>query len=638
MLKGPQALLFGKNNTAGVISLVSADPTKEFSGYGRIGYEFVADEVIGEGAVGGPISDTLGFRVAVRGRKMKGWMYNDAHAFASPYLAGYTFQEPDHRLGDDELTGRLTLKYDPTTDFSATLKVLGSHMTDDGFGVSQQAIGPCPSGAPFDRGVRDPFGECNRDNHTTAGLPDARIVANGSDPEGPHGKLDALMVALNMSYDLGSASVTSTTGYIKWNSEAAGAGSATSGAQLFGSEPQKLASSSQELRLLTNFESPINFMVGAFYQDLDFDYEQNVKLIDAINYNPANGKFIAWQRPGHTYGKTYSAFGQLIFRPSDQFEIAGGARYTRELKDSYMINAYTFQPGFPQGKAVGDNFRDSNVSPEVTFAYHPSPRSTLYAAYRSGFKSGGFALSGTIQTASKSSDYVYGSEKAHGVEAGAKGELLDNRLRLQASVYYYDYDDLQVTTYNPTTISYTFSNAAALKQKGFDAQALFQATSAIQLHGAINYNRNRFGKYNAPCYGGQTAAQGCNILPGPAQSLQNRPPARSPDWAGNAGVSLDVPFSNDVEINLAGDAFYSSVYYGSETLAPSTRQDAFWRFNASARVMQVDGRWELGLIGRNLSNYYYLQQAQDKSGGIVGEQKGTVARGREVLVQLGFKF
>ncbi len=69
VLKGPQALFFGKNSPAGVISLKSADPGKDWEGYAKGGFEFRANERYVEGAIGGPLSPDLGVRLAVRARR-----------------------------------------------------------------------------------------------------------------------------------------------------------------------------------------------------------------------------------------------------------------------------------------------------------------------------------------------------------------------------------------------------------------------------------------------------------------------------------------------------------------------------------------------------------------------------------------
>jgi iron complex outermembrane receptor protein len=78
-------------------------------------------------------------------------------------------------------------------------------------------------------------------------------------------------------------------------------------------------------------------------------------------------------------------------------------------------------------------------------------------------------------------------------------------------------------------------------------------------------------------------------------------------------------------------------------MAPSTEQNAFWCFNASARVVRHDGGETFSVIGRNLTNRNYLLYAADRTGctGVlltIGEQRAVVARGREIAAQAAFKF
>ncbi len=80
ILQGPQALFFGKNSPAGVISLNSADPTRTLEGYLTAGYEFNAEERFVEGTISGPLSETLSARLAFRGSEMDGWIDNVAPA------------------------------------------------------------------------------------------------------------------------------------------------------------------------------------------------------------------------------------------------------------------------------------------------------------------------------------------------------------------------------------------------------------------------------------------------------------------------------------------------------------------------------------------------------------------------------
>src|SRR3546814_6738203 len=89
-----------------------------------------------------------------------------------------------------------------------------------------------------------------------------------------------------------------------------------------------------------------------------------------------------------------------------------------------------------------------------------------------------------------------------------------------------------------------------------------------------------------------------------------RSPTRSPDWAGNIGATY-VADLGDQTLTLTGDAIYTSSYYGAEALSPGSYQPDFWRLNASARFDVGNGA-TVGLVGRNLTNRYYILSAQDK--------------------------
>jgi len=85
VLKGPQSLFFGKNATAGVISLTTADPGLDPEYIGRVGYEFAGEKAYAEAIVSQPLTDSFGIRVAVRGSRMWGGYYTNIQQ-ANPYL------------------------------------------------------------------------------------------------------------------------------------------------------------------------------------------------------------------------------------------------------------------------------------------------------------------------------------------------------------------------------------------------------------------------------------------------------------------------------------------------------------------------------------------------------------------------
>ena len=135
VLKGPQALFFGKNSPGGIISLVSAGPTDEFFAEGRIGYETASERPFGHAIVAGPVTDVLGVRLAASYTDSEGWFENT---------------DPDVKFKNlpnfDELIVRGTVVYEPNEVFAATGKVAYSSQEGGDFFFSE-LIGCDPTSA-----------------------------------------------------------------------------------------------------------------------------------------------------------------------------------------------------------------------------------------------------------------------------------------------------------------------------------------------------------------------------------------------------------------------------------------------------------------------------------------------------------
>ncbi|NIP16687.1 MAG: TonB-dependent receptor plug domain-containing protein, partial [Pseudomonadales bacterium] len=135
VLKGPQSLFFGKNSSAGVISLTSKDPGDEFELIVKTGYEFENEELFGELIVSGPVNDQLGLRAAFKGSKMYGGYFNNQAAEDpafdySLFLLGIPglptspvpLASDDEWPGDETLQGRVTAVYTPNDQWEFKLK------------------------------------------------------------------------------------------------------------------------------------------------------------------------------------------------------------------------------------------------------------------------------------------------------------------------------------------------------------------------------------------------------------------------------------------------------------------------------------------------------------------------------------
>src|SRR3546814_2212061 len=116
---------------------------------------------------------------------------------------------------------------------------------------------------------------------------------------------------------------------------------------------------------------------------------------------------------------------------TDNIELAGGARFTHETKTTIEGNTFVhpnFTAGFlPAGVFLTNKFKDDNISPEVTLSWKPQPNLNIYAAYKTGYKSGGASIPVSISPTSTAESLGFGPEKAKGGESGIKGKLLDRR-------------------------------------------------------------------------------------------------------------------------------------------------------------------------------------------------------------------
>jgi outer membrane receptor protein involved in Fe transport len=649
ILKGPQALFFGKNSPAGVVSLTSRDPGTEFEAYARFSYETEADEMIGEAALSGPISDAFGARLAVRGRTMDGYMRNFAVPQTNPApfvpnLPGATRR----RLGEEEYNARLTLTYDADGPLTAKLKVAGTHYEDDGQVMNMELV-HCASGPDtvvtqtiLGRTLVDPVGECRPNwNIASTDIPPevAANYLNGRDGR-QYSEMDAVISSLTLAYATDAYSVTAVTGYFYHDTPYLMNNDWSSYATISATEHETFRSISQELRLLTSFDSRVNFMIGGFFEDTDLDFERSMNL-DSLPADPATGRYQWTNHRAGIEGQTFSAFGQIIWSLSDSLEFTAGARWTEEEKDSFLGNEYSHPlvaAVFPLRTLSGGalDFKDTNVSPEATLTWRMTDDFTIYGAYKTGYKSGGAGISAVVQATTTERQVVYDPEEAEGFEIGAKGDLLDGRLRTTTTVYRYVFDDLQVNSWDPITSSYFTTNAAEVRQYGIEEEISWLATDQLSIRASAAYNHSEYESFpSAQCYSGQTIAQGC--IGGAFQDLSGRPTQAAPEWVVLFGATYVQPIAGAYELEFAADGFYSDEYYYIPTQSPFAIQSSFVRWNASVRLRAPDGRWELGVVGRNLSNEKVLVSGQDRPAG-VGDLNGVLSRPRELTVLFNYNF
>ena len=667
VLKGPQSLFFGKNNTAGVISLRSADPGDETEIVGRVGYEGEAEEKVGELILSGAASDSLKLRLAARYSDQEGYFRNEA--VATPGLGGRT---PEFRnyAPAEELLLRGTVLFEPDERFDARVKFNYSDYRMNG-GASPFQTAYCPEGTGGVPPVNVSFldGEdCRADR--TIRRPWLDPAAFGIELENggvPFEDSTQAFGTVELNFGLSDGlQLTSVTGYYDNDFHSLFAGSTSSTAQLM-AQTYRFGNRqfTQELRLVSDYaDRPVNFMLGGFYQDGRMRNE--VEIGGNLNFGlPSTLQHVL----NVVDIESTSFFGQAIWDVTAKLELSGGARWTDETRRHALFNLHPGIGPVGQVSRLDPKISSSNVSPEFSLAYKASSDLTAFASYRSGFKSGSFM---GINYTAPDRPASFGEEEAAGGEVGLKMLALDRRLSANLAVYHYKYDDLQVGALeladvgNGNYLVYTRTlNAASAKVRGVELDLTYapESVSGLFISAAVNYNHARYDSFpNAPCGNGQTIAQGCDQLFNPstgrysAQDLSGRRLVRAPDWTGFVAFDHEVYVANGLRFNYGAGANYVSSYSTTLVDPAGFPQDAFVKYDAHLALTGPDDRWEIALIGRNLTDETAVGRCSNdnsQNGGILGGQISGAAtggpagqdeascyveRGREVWARFSWRF
>lgn len=675
ILKGPQALYFGKNASAGVISFTTADPGKSFEAMTRAGYEFESKQSLLEAVISGPVSDTLGLRFAVRGSDMSGgYVENQAAATTlTTFDLGNAFAATTHPVpaperdnpGEKELMGRLTAKYQPTDALTITLKAVGNEYKINNATWNNELF-LCPSGSA----QAHPGESCKGDWTIQQNDMPTDVAASNPIFNRHQGRLyqdyTSYGGTLALQYDMPVATLNSVTGYHHFTNYFLGDYDATGAANggTWGGERSEYRAWSTEQRLQTTLDAPVNFMVGLYNQSTRLDFHQEVVItagagLEDSTVSDPTTRYLTERKVSRTDGDTFALFAQLNWAFLPGWEFAPGARYTHETKRSFFTQPYVvapyrafwvqYDPNDPSTKLVADQTFD-NVSPEATLTWKPTQAVTIYGAYKQGFKSGGFSGSAIYAVDTKVSDLAFNPEKAKGFEAGIKTSWLDDSLRADLIVYSYKYEDLQVDFFDSVHVQFITSNAGSSKTEGVEAQVQWAPLSGLVLNGSAAYNDARYQQFIAPCYGGQTPALGCTTDPTTLRTTQNLAGSATglaPKWVGTLGADYGVPLGAALRLDLSANARYSSSYLLSPFGNPLDRQGAYTSYDAAVRLSAADRRWEIAVIGKNLSNEYILTYGQDapSSGSGTGtpagqpsDQYGNPMPPRTVQGQLTLRF
>ncbi|MDV3456096.1 TonB-dependent receptor [Sphingomonas sp. HF-S4] len=569
VIKGPQSALYGNNAFAGAINYVLARPTETFSGQVRasVGTDDLY-EIAGRVSI--PLTSTLRAQVVGSYSHFGGTVDN----LNGENLGGW----------DKKWSASGMLEWTPGTAFSASLFYY--HYEDELDGGANYIFTNNCGGTTVTTPNR---GGSNR--RYKCGILEAPDQVN-VDPASYSQRSSDIAIG-RLAYDFGPVALRYTGSYGKYDAVALQdqqlntlGGTVPTASRRF-TQPfvGPVKEWSQELRLESYGNSFFDWAVGGYYYDREATQRTIVGLGTAQTAKSLNNLNVE-----NTTMKSAFALGTIKITPSLDIEAQG--RWTWEDKNSVLTNNLT---GAVLRPAADFSYGTYRVTGNWRFAENKS----LYAVVASGTKSGGFNNTAVV------SEQAFGPEKNTTFEIGSKNQFLNGRVTINASAYYIDWTDLQLSV--PSAIAgqtNPVTNIGSASVKGFDVSFGLRPTRNLDLmvsysytdpkwnDGTIDYSSSRQCPTAAAC--GLTQV-GTGIDIGGFQI----PRTSQNQYVGAA--TWTIPLRNS-ELYIRGDVSYRSEQSASAIALQYTDEQVL----VNSRIGWSIGKYELSLFVKNLFNKQYI--------------------------------
>ncbi|WP_420136292.1 TonB-dependent receptor [Sphingomonas sp.] len=618
VLRGPQGTLFGKNTTAGAISITTRAPSFTPEASEEISYgsrQFLQAKASASGPI---MDDQIAFRISGLSTRSDGYIRNAVN--------GRSY----NGIGNQAVRGQLLFTPTPalrirlTADYSAFNADCCAQVYLRVGTSLRPAARQYPALAAGLNYAPPSLNAYDRVNDIDADL-GVRTSEGGT--------------SAIVDWDLGPATLTSVSAWRFWQWDAANDRDYTGiPIQLTQHIPSHQDQYSQELRIASNGDRAFNYVGGLYF------FNQTIRGRPISIYGPQATYWLLGPAPqfpsnlldGYgTDGATrfttdsYAAFGEVNWTPLARLTLTGGLRYTYEEKHGrYSTIVFGGLPTTnttlanaklsilrPQSYAARD--KDGSLSGRANIAYAVSDDIHGYASFARGFKSGGINMSGLpldAQNQPAIATAVVAPERNTTYEIGLKSRLFDRRLILNLAGYYTRVRDFQATIVdNSQTVALRgyLANIPKVVVKGIEADATALLFKGFSLRGSIAYAHGDYAKYPAgPCpLELQTSATAaCNLT---GQRLSGLP-----RFAETLGGDYVLPFTlrgRDAAIVLHADNSWRSGYYGDPSLSRYTFIKGYEVINASVSLQLAD-KWEVAVFARNLFKSNYIQNLTVQAG------------------------
>jgi len=607
VLKGPQGVLYGRNATGGAIRVISKDVSENFEGRVQGGYgNYNAWNVSGTASI--PLSEDFGMRLSALVKQRDGFATNlDPRGYDEmDNLNRQAYRAKFRWNVSDTVTTWLTLEYNRRRDTAGADIVDLSAPEGVNLGIAGGGI---------------------------SGQKRSEVATALADPT----RQRDYSANFRVEAELGPVDLTSISTYWNFRQTSPIDADGTSARLFDGTLHDNVRTMSQEFQLKSATSGPLNWILGLYYLD------DHIRDFDTIlDLRDLNGN-IAEQGNANVRTKAVAVFGQADYEIASGLTIQLGGRFSHEKKRVAVVAP---APGYIPLNFLfpySDTVKFSKFTPKVTLSYD-SDAGLIYATYSRGFKSGGFDFAASkINPLTGGPVATLRPEVLDMFEVGWKASLFDRKIRLNASAFYYDYKDLQVTraASDPTTgaVVNLTENATTAKLKGIDLNLGWAITNELTLDASMNILDSSYGKY-------LTIGQLLNSL---ATGNPTAPGARSVGYdASGQSLLRASDFSANVllryEPEIGGGRLPMSIGYSYKgpfnfdfVVAPGMhrlRQKGYGLLNAQIGFEPTNGNWSLNLWAENLTNETYFDDIVGSPSGL----RGSYGQPRTYGVSASYKF
>ncbi len=634
VLRGPQSIIFGKNSTAGAISITTAKPGDEHEAKLTALYEPEHGEQDVRLVLSGPISDTVGGRLAILESSIDGFMEN-------------TTLERDES-GDKNRVIRATLQWKPTDAWDITLKMEDGSFDSEGRNVEAVKL----INIPNSKGELSPYDQLLKlltQGNNVYLLDTAHDWKRQSN--GDFSYNDTENITLNIEREVGELTLTSLTGYNAYTYDELCDCDFTGAPGFNILSNEEYDQLSQEFRITSPEDQTVSYIAGLFFQSSNLQFHDDIQVpkdsfiataltrqLGATTANLLRGA--STQRDFEQDTSLYAAFGQATWNITDSFRTILGARYTTEKKeaDRHQYHATPSGTILPVGTPttpynglwgifnvepydpIHGERDESSFTPLVTAQLDINGTDMLYASFTTGFKSGGFDVRAnshpdptvnnafnvsrndstvppTVTVKPIQGTFEFEDEEVINYEIGGKFVLADGAAELNVALFRSEFSDMQTSQFDGG-VSFNVTNAGEATVQGLEVDGRWAFTDNVLLRGGFAYIDFEYTDFkNSQCYFGQEDPDDDNICDATGQRREF-----TPELQGNTGIDYTINFSNGLKLVSTLDVIYSDDYLTTPSLDPKFEQDAYTKLNARIALSGNDDMWELALIGKNLTD------------------------------------